>query len=296
MHLSYFFKRGINDPRFFVICFLLIISCTSSDVKRINNLNGNRIEVIGHGGMGNMSLFNTTPTNTMRGIVKAIDQEQADGVEADLQMTLDSVLVLVHDARLKQETSCEGYVIDHTYEYLKGCNHKKSILDIGNDEYPLISLNDVLGYLGSQPEKKTLVLDVKLYNRDVPRQQYIHCFARALQNSLKDYEGNVLIESTDTDFLQVLNYLYPSAKLFVYVPSYKDAINALSAHKNILYGITIRYNAITADEVADLHLKGMRVALWGAGGRFSCADAIGKSPDYIQTEDIEVAKKKMKDR
>ena len=57
------------------------------------------------------------PENTLRSFYAGLDM-RADGIETDIQRTLDGVLVLHHDDTLKRLTGCEGSVKDYTYAQL----------------------------------------------------------------------------------------------------------------------------------------------------------------------------------
>eukprot|EP00033_Pygsuia_biforma_P000296 GCRY01000363.1.p1 GENE.GCRY01000363.1~~GCRY01000363.1.p1 ORF type:complete len:434 (+),score=94.77 GCRY01000363.1:65-1366(+) len=72
--------------------------------------------VIGHRG----TRFNA-PENTLPAFKFAIGVG-ADGIETDLQLTKDGVIVLCHDSSLKRTTNCTGQISDYTYEELMKCD------------------------------------------------------------------------------------------------------------------------------------------------------------------------------
>lgn len=57
------------------------------------------------------------PENTMQAFMKAVEMG-CDGIETDVQMTKDGVLVLIHDERLDRTTSGSGLVKDYSYAEL----------------------------------------------------------------------------------------------------------------------------------------------------------------------------------
>lgn len=57
------------------------------------------------------------PENTMLAFVKAVELG-CDGIETDVQMTRDGVLVLIHDERVDRTTSGSGLVKDYSYAEL----------------------------------------------------------------------------------------------------------------------------------------------------------------------------------
>lgn len=58
------------------------------------------------------------PENTMLAFEKAVELG-ANGIETDVQMTSDGVLVLIHDEYVNRTTNGKGLVKDFTYEELK---------------------------------------------------------------------------------------------------------------------------------------------------------------------------------
>ena len=58
------------------------------------------------------------PENTMLSFEKAI-QFGCDGIETDVQMTIDRKLVLIHDERVNRTTDGSGFVKDYTLKRLK---------------------------------------------------------------------------------------------------------------------------------------------------------------------------------
>lgn len=57
------------------------------------------------------------PENTLPAFQLALDM-QVDGIETDIQMTKDGVLVLIHDEKIDRTTNGSGYVCDYTYAEL----------------------------------------------------------------------------------------------------------------------------------------------------------------------------------
>lgn len=57
------------------------------------------------------------PENTILAFQKAIDAG-ADGIELDVQLTKDNVVVIIHDETIDRTTNGKGYVADYTYEEL----------------------------------------------------------------------------------------------------------------------------------------------------------------------------------
>ena len=71
--------------------------------------------VLGHAGSGfftPISPFNFRPPSSWRGIRRAL-RAGADGVEIDLQLSQDSVVMLYHDQKLENGSTGQGCVSQH---------------------------------------------------------------------------------------------------------------------------------------------------------------------------------------
>lgn len=61
------------------------------------------------------------PENTMEAFKLAVEMN-ADGIETDVHLSKDNVLILMHDEKLDRTTNGTGYIKDYTYEELKQFN------------------------------------------------------------------------------------------------------------------------------------------------------------------------------
>ena len=86
------------------------MSCEKVDLDGINNLNDNKITLIGHGGIGFESAQNPLPHNSITSLTKAIDAYGVEGVEADIQLSADDKIFMYHDNTLESGTDCGGCV------------------------------------------------------------------------------------------------------------------------------------------------------------------------------------------
>jgi len=64
-------NRYLKFYSFIIITLMLMVRCTSIDVSEIENLNENKITIIGHAGSGFLSLSNFFPPNSFAGVKTA---------------------------------------------------------------------------------------------------------------------------------------------------------------------------------------------------------------------------------
>ncbi|MCA1030672.1 glycerophosphodiester phosphodiesterase [Bacillus timonensis] len=67
---------------------------------------------------GHRGAAGTSPENTMESFIEAKNMG-ADGIELDVQMTKDDVLVVIHDEKVDRTTNGSGWVKNFTYEELR---------------------------------------------------------------------------------------------------------------------------------------------------------------------------------
>jgi glycerophosphoryl diester phosphodiesterase len=98
------------------------------------------------------------PENTMRAFKEAVEVG-CDGIETDLHMTKDGVIVLCHDESLDRTTDGTGYIVDYTYSEL--CKFDAGIKyspDYKNERIP--NIDEFLQYV----KDKSLHINLELKN------------------------------------------------------------------------------------------------------------------------------------
>jgi glycerophosphoryl diester phosphodiesterase len=257
-----------------IICIFLF-SCSKDEEYTINNLNNNKISILGHGGLGvGVSQY---PLDSYEGVAKAISLG-ADGSEIDVQITKDSVLVLFHDTNLEEATDVSGQIYAMNWAEVKNATYK----DSPYQRYKIASLDQVFEYNGGGGHMYTFDIkfknpDQSIANRDI--------FQRALIRIIEKYhiENTVTLESPDPDFLESLQVKKSGLNLFIY----DDVEIALNTAKELgLKGITVRADDISAEQVTDAHNNGIFVAVFSTT-RLNHKDVIQKNVDIIQTDDLE---------
>jgi glycerophosphoryl diester phosphodiesterase len=259
-----------------VSCFL--ITC-KRDVAlyEINNLNGNKISSFGHGGMGFKFMY---PMDSYESIDSCI-RFGADGTEIDIQMTKDSVLMAFHHGNLNEGTLCDGVINDKLWPEIWGCHFTSPISSTVN----LMAVKNIFARLNNF-RNYTYTFDCKMYSNH-PDLAFKNQYANAIIN-LMDEQGisseKLFIESQDTTFLRILKTKRASLKLFIYPKTFDEGLSI--AENMNLFGITISNEKITKAQVELAHKKGLRVTLWNTASQSENMNAVLKSPDFIQSDDV----------
>jgi glycerophosphoryl diester phosphodiesterase len=265
------FKNWLN------ICFAFAFLSCSKDPPTFHlvNLNDNKISCFGHAGMGFYSIY---PFNTWVSFESCL-KRGADGTEMDIQITKDSVMVIMHDSFLQESTFCSGIISDLNWEEIKTCKIKSTVFK--NEK--LMSFDEFIAKV-PDPKAYTYTWDCKLntFGDDT----YYKMYARTLVNTMNKYDlgSNVFIENPFDDFLQHIKDLKSDAKLFILAGDYEEGLNKVKQHD--FYGLSMNNRDITGTDVKNAHDNGVRVTIYGLRWESENYTAVEKCPDFIQTDDM----------
>jgi glycerophosphoryl diester phosphodiesterase len=98
------------------------------------------------------------PENTMLAFKKAVE-EKCDGIETDLNVTKDGVIVICHDETVDRTTNDKGYIKDYTYKEL---NKFDAGIKFGENfkGEKIVSIDELLDYM----KDKNMLLNLELKN------------------------------------------------------------------------------------------------------------------------------------
>ena len=255
----------------------LLLSC-GKQAYEIININGNRIDVLGHGGMGYNSSF---PLNSFESIEMAL-QSGANGTEMDIQLSKDSVLILYHDESLDSRTSGTGRIIELNWQELSSILYNTSAFD----SYKLIRLEDVLDILESN-KNYSLTLDCKTFpGNSNSINSYLKTYARSIKNLFNEYNlwDKVIIEASSIQLIEELKQIDSSIRILYYPENFE--IGYQVATDLNLFGITISMHKINNKQIEDAHSSGLFVALWQVRTSKNNREAIKMNPDMIQSDKL----------
>ncbi|MFN8417615.1 MAG: glycerophosphodiester phosphodiesterase family protein [Cytophagaceae bacterium] len=136
------------------------------------------VVIIGHAGTG---LYGVYPANTLESFRNAFALG-VDGVEMDVQMTKDSILVIFHDYTLDDLTNGTGCVWDYTWEELKKIEY---------DTYPfgrykIRQVSDLLRL--PESNMKIIIWDIKSYSND---EKYLNILNQKVAHLITYYNVQV---------------------------------------------------------------------------------------------------------
>ena len=156
-----------------------------------------------HAGMSLYEERAIYPANSFEAIQYSVDALGAEGVEIDIQMTKDSVLVLFHDPYITNSLNFSGCIANYNWNIIKDLQHNNSIFFISK-------LDTVLNYLVSK--NISVYLDIKPYDFCGKTNRPLNIIANRIDSIMKNYsteERNLVIAgSLNRQLLQLINTDY----------------------------------------------------------------------------------------
>lgn len=260
-----------------ILSSLLFLSCNNGRAPyEVQNLNGNKISILGHRGMGANYKY---PGNSFESIETALNLG-VDGSEIDVQITKDSVLVIFHDKYLNKKTPFQGTIRDYDWAELERCTYRS--------RYPeniyIITVDSLFTRLPSVQDY-TFSFDCRIYPRAESMSAYLRQYVYAIERVVEKHhmENRVLIESGNLQLHQLLKINEVPVHQFV---TGRGIMKGIPIAEDLgLYGIGVG-SSVTREEVALAHEKGFRVMTWTPKTRWANERAVKKNPDFIQTDQL----------
>lgn len=256
----------------FPLLLLFLTACSAPSV--------NDVLIVGHAGMGS---DDDRMPNSSEAVLSAMDLG-LHGVELDVQMTSDGVLVVYHDKALGTSTNCTGIVNLMPWQDLQECEPKAP------GAAGLERLDSLLMRAATHAPDVDFTLDCKLFAAG-DWWSYLETFTDALLRleEIPVLKGRLLVECQVDPFLQLLGTKKSRMPRFRYTRNADETIPL--AKKYGYNGITVHYARITTEQVALAKSVGLEVTMFGAGNRWSHWRALRKEPDRLQSDAPELLMK-----
>ncbi|XJS10658.1 glycerophosphodiester phosphodiesterase [Aerococcaceae bacterium WGS1372] len=86
------------------------------------------------------------PENTMLAFTKAVEYG-AEGIELDIQLTKDNVIVICHDETIDRTSNCQGFIEDLTLDELKAFEFRNGMENIDGETEENIKIPTLIEFL-----------------------------------------------------------------------------------------------------------------------------------------------------
>ena len=258
----------------------LSFSSCKKDEFNISNLNGNKIGVLGHGGMG---ISSTYPMNSVESILNCMHLN-SDGTEIDVQMTNDGVLVAFHDETLDGLTNGSGILHELNWNEVNGLYYNSPVMN----GYKVASLETIFQALSTSGkiDGKRFALDCKTFESSISLEN-IDVYCKNIYQFIDDFDlvDNVVLEIANEVLIDKIHAERPDLGIFVF-ETVENAIE--KAITNQLEGVVFSIDKITQEEIIYAHANNVMVTLFNTQSNQRNIDAIEMNPDFIETDRLEL--------
>jgi glycerophosphoryl diester phosphodiesterase len=251
--------------------------------------------VLGHAGSGfftPISPFNFRPPSSWRGVQHALDVGAA-GVEVDLQLSQDSVVMLFHDVRLDNITRATGCVSQYPAAALTQLRYRGGLpYDLLQRERP-ITFDTLLARFSRLPHFPHLHLDLHENDACAPagqRQARTAVLLRRIAASLARYHvpaGEVMLTTEEESTLHLAQRLAPGLHLAYEVTTAEPAAfaaalrRARAAHAGL---VVLAADKTEPTHVAQAHAAGLRVVVFGGRSGRNIRHLLASHPDEVEAD------------
>lgn len=260
--------------KYFLLLSLLVTlgSCTtelpSADAKT---------KIIGHGGMG---ITHDFPLNSFEGIAFAM-HKGAHGVEMDVQMTLDSVLVAYHHEKLEYNMKGIGQIHNKLWEEVRNEEYTELLYA----EYGVVSLEDLFSNM-PQFADRMFFFDIKTFSPDTTG-VYEAAVARQLYQIIDRYAlTNTVVEIKSISAGLRYKTMRPKQAVFLYtdMPQVLDSCVAYG-----FQGIVQDIDQLSSQLISRADSLGLKVACINTHSHDRNDEAHSIGVHYNQTDMVNYA-------
>lgn len=248
--------------RHVLLFILLAIGCSGPDTSGVR--------MIGHGGQG---VNGPHPMNGREALLGGL-ADGAYGIEMDVQLTADGVLVAYHEQALRGSGTCTGLVNSHPWSEIAHC---------GPNGAPLVRVDSLIAEALSLYPEAEFTLDVKLFAAG-EWSSYIEDVAEAIAELARagSLRKPLLVECQVDEFLLRMGERSKAVQRYYYATDAGEGI--VKAKELGCAGLTIAYDLIDEQQAAELRAFGLNLTLFGVSGNRSLGKALRLEPDRIQTD------------
>lgn len=283
-------KHRLLPAASLALLLLSLAACTASRPVAAPN-----IVALGHAGSGfftPISPFNFRPPSSWRGVAHAL-RLGADGVEIDLQLSQDSVVMLYHDTQLENSSTGHGCVSQHPAAALTQLRYRGGWpYDWFQHERP-ITFDTLLARLARRPTFPVLHLDLHEDNICLaPDQQPAanRRFLRRIGQSLRRYRvppQQVLLITQEAGTIALARaYLPAGVRIGLEIASDEFAAGLRLAQAEKLPAVVLDADRVTPAQAAQAHAAGLKVVVFGGRSPKDIRRVLATRPDELEVDNI----------
>lgn len=253
-----------------------------------------QLVVLGHAGSGfyaPISPFNFRPPSSWRGIRRAL-LRGADGVEIDLQMSRDSVVMLYHDQRLQDGTTGTGCVSERTAAEITQLRYKGGFpYDLIQQERP-ITFDTLLARLNRWPSFPFIHLDLHEDDQCLPpgrQHEQVPLLVRQIAHTLARNHvplDKVLFITQEGPTVRLARAAMPGVRVGLEIASDEFAFGLKVAKTEKVLTVVLDADRVTPEQSAQAHAAGLKVVVFGGRSPKDLRRVLKTQPDEIEVDNV----------
>jgi glycerophosphoryl diester phosphodiesterase len=253
-----------------------------------------KLVVLGHAGSGfftPISPFNFRPPSSWRGIQHGLSLG-ADGVEMDLQMSRDSVVMLYHDPQLENSSNGHGCVSQHPAAELTQLRYHGGFpYDLLQKERP-VTFDTVLARFSRRPSFPFIHLDLHEDDPCLPpghQHDRTPLLIRQIARSLARYHvppAQVLLITQEAATIGLSRAAMPQVRVGLEIASDEFAFGLKVARTEKVHTVVLDTDRVTPEQAAQAHAAGLRVVVFGGRSGKDIKRVLATQPDEIEVDNV----------
>lgn len=253
-----------------------------------------KLVVLGHAGSGfftPISPFNFRPPSSWRGIRHAL-RIGADGVEIDLQLSQDSVVMLYHDQNLENSSTGHGCVSQHSAATLTQLRyHGGWPYDWFQKERP-VTFDTALARFSRRPSFPFIHLDLHEDDLCLPaghQHDRTPLLIRQIARSLARYRvppEKVLLITQEAGTIPLVRAAMPRVRIGLEIASDEFAFGLKLAKTEKVHTVVLDADRVTPEQSAQAHAAGLAVVVFGGRSTPDIRRVLASQPDEIEVDNV----------
>jgi glycerophosphoryl diester phosphodiesterase len=253
-----------------------------------------KLVVLGHAGSGfftPINPFNFRPPSSWRGIQHGLSLG-ADGVEMDLQMSRDSVVMLYHDPQLENSSNGHGCISQHSAAELTQLRYHGGFpYDLLQKERP-VTFDTVLARLSRRPTFPFIHLDLHEDDQCLPpghQHDRTPLLIRQIARSLRRYHvppAQVVLITQEAATIGLSRAAMPQVRIGLEIASDEFAFGLKVARTQKVHTVVLDTDRVTPEQAAQAHAAGLRVVVFGGRSGKDIKRVLATQPDEIEVDNI----------
>ena len=253
-----------------------------------------KLVVLGHAGSGfftPISPFNFRPPSSWRGVRHALGIG-ADGVEIDLQLSQDSVVMLYHDQKLENSSTGHGCVSQYPAAELTQLRYRGGWpYDWFQKERP-VTFDTVLARLNRRASFPLIHLDLHEDDLCLPA-GHLHertpLLIRQIARSLARYHvppEKVLLITQESNTIRLARAAMPGVRIGLEIASDEFSFGLQVAKTEKVRIVVLDADRVTPEQSAQAHAAGLTVVVFGGRSPKDLRRVLATKPDEIEVDNV----------